>query len=112
MKNNKSIKRQLQALREENNYLHNDIEVLQGINTSVINSKAKKEKENMNLEELAKLGTSLNIIMTQMLDQCDEDTLVGSAYKSAILQYQRTLAEGMGMTPNRNNVTQTDELWN
>ena len=112
MKNYRNIKRQLQALREENGFLHNDIEVLQDINTSVIDSKAKKEKENMNLEELAKLGTLLNIIMTRMLDQCDEDTLVGSAYKSAILQYQRTLAEGMGMTSDRNDFIQTDGLWN
>ena len=112
MKNNNNIKRQLKALKEENCFLHNDIDVLQGINTSVINSKAKKERENRNLEELAKLGTSLNIIMTQMLDVCDEETSVGSAYKLAILQYQRTLAEGMGMKPYRNNVTQTDGLWN
>ena len=110
MRNNyNKIKRQLQALKEENKSLRNDNEFLHSLNDSTFEARLKANNDNINLEELAKLGTSLTIIMTQMLGKCDEDTLVGSAYKSAILQFQRALAEGMGYFNNNDNQTVT---WN
>lgn len=110
MRNNyNKIKRQLQALKEENKSLRNDNEFLHSLNDSTFEARLKANNDNINLEELARLGTSLTIIMTQMLGKCDEDTLVGSAYKSAILQFQRVLAEGMGYFNNNGNQTAT---WN
>ena len=110
MRNNyNKIKRQLQALKEENKSLRNDNEFLHSLNDSTFEARLKANNDNINLEELAKLGTSLTIIMTQMLGKCDEDTLVGSAYKSAILQFQRALAEGMGYFNNNDNQT---AIWN
>ena len=112
MRNNYNmIKRQLKALQQENTYLKDDNELLQNLNDSSFQQKMEKERENEKLYQLAKLGSSLNIIMTQMLSQCDEDTLVGSAYKSAILQFQRALAEGFGYTRQSNNDNQTDGAW-
>lgn len=110
MRNNyNKIKRQLQALKEENKSLRNDNEFLHNLNDSTFEARLKANNDNINLEELAKLGTSLSIIMTQMLSKCDEDTLVGSAYKSAILQFQRALAEGFGYFNNNDNQT---AIWN
>ena len=110
MRNNyNKIKRQLQALKEENKSLRNDNEFLHSLNDSAFEARLKANNDNINLEELAKLGTSLTIIMTQMLGKCDEDTLVGSAYKSAILQFQRALAEGFGYFNNNDNQT---AIWN
>ena len=110
MRNNfNKIKRQLQALKEENKSLRNDNEFLHSLNDSTFEARLTANNDNINLEELAKLGTSLTIIMTQMLGKCDEDTLVGSAYKSAILQFLRALAEGMGYFNNNGNQTAT---WN
>ena len=110
MRNNyNKIKRQLQALKEENKSLRNDNEFLHSLNDSTFEARLKANNDNINLEELAKLGTSLTIIMTQMLGKCDEDTLVGSAYKSAILQFQRALAEGFGYFNNNDN--QTNQSW-
>ena len=110
MRNNyNKIKRQLQALKEENKSLRNDNEFLHSLNDSTFEARLKANNDNINLEELAKLGTSLTIIMTQMLGKCDEDTLVGSAYKSAILQFQRALAEGFGYFNNNDNQT---AIWN
>lgn len=111
MRNYNKIKKQLQALKQENVYLKDDNELLQNLNNSTFDAQMKREKENENLEELTKLATSLNIIMTQMLVKCDEETLVGSAYKSAILQFQRELANGLGVTSRRNNENQTNGLW-
>ena len=110
MRNNfNKIKRQLQALKEENKSLRNDNEFLHSLNDSTFEARLKANNDNINLEELVKLGTSLTIIMTQMLGKCDEDTLVGSAYKSAILQFQRALAEGFGYFNNNDNQT---AIWN
>ena len=110
MRNNfNKIKGQLQALKEENKSLRNDNEFLHSLNDSTFEARLKANNDNINLEELAKLGTSLTIIMTQMLGKCDEDTLVGSAYKSAILQFQRALAEGFGYFNNNDN--QTNQSW-
>ena len=110
MRNNfNKIKRQLQALKEENKSLRNDNEFLHSLNDSTFEARLKANNDNINLEELAKLGTSLTIIMAQMLGKCDEDTLVGSAYKSAILQFQRALAEGFGYFNNNDNQT---AIWN
>ena len=110
MRNNyNKIKRQLQALKEENKSLRNDNEFLHSLNDSTFEARLKANNDNINLEELAKLGTSLSIIMTQMLSKCDEDTLVGSAYKSAILQFQRALADGFGYFNNNDNQT---AIWN
>lgn len=110
MRNNYNrMKRQLQELKEENKSLRNDNEFLHSLNDSTFEARLKANNDNINLEELAKLGTSLTIIMTQMLGKCDEDTLVGSAYKSAILQFQRALAEGFGYFNNNDNQTVT---WN
>lgn len=111
MKNNYyKIKKQLEALREENKYLKDDNELLHSLNNTTFDARLKAENDNFNLQELTKLGTSLSIIMSQMLGKCDEDTLVGSAYKSAILQFQRALAEGFGYFNNNGN--QTDATWN
>ena len=110
MRNNyNKMKRQLQSLRKENEYLRDDNELMHNMYDTSFQARLKANNDNINLEELAKLGTSLTIIMTQMLGKCDEDTLVGSAYKSAILQFQRALAEGMGYFNNNDNQTVT---WN
>ena len=108
MRNNyNKMKRQLQSLRKENEYLRDDNELMHNMYDTSF--QARLNNDNINLEELAKLGTSLSIIMTQMLGKCDEDTLVGSAYKSAILQFQRALAEGLGYFNNNDN--QTNQSW-
>lgn len=110
MKNNYyRIKRQLEALKEENKYLRDDNELMNNMYNTSFEARLKAENDNFNLQELTKLGTSLSIIMSQMLTKCDDNTMVGSAYKSAILQFQRALAEGMGYLNNNNNQTAT---WN
>lgn len=103
------MKRQLQSLREENKFLRDDNELMHNMYDTSFQARLKANNDNFNLEELARLGTSLSIIMSQILTKCDEDTLVGSAYKSAILQFQRALAEGMGYFNNNDNQTVT---WN
>ena len=111
MKNNyNKIKKQLQELKEENKFLKDDNELMHNMYNTSFEARLKANNDNFNLEELARLGTSLSIIMSQMLGKCDEDTLVGSAYKSAILQFQRALAEGFGYFNNNGN--QTDATWN
>ena len=111
MRNNyNKMKRQLQSLRKENEYLRDDNELMHNMYDTSFQARLKADNDNFNLQELTKLGTSLSIIMSQMLGKCDEDTLVGSAYKSAILQFQRALAEGMGYLNNNGN--QTDATWN
>lgn len=110
MKNNSyKMKKQLDALKEENKYLRDDNELMNNMYNTSFEARLKAENDNFNLQELTKLGTSLSIIMSQMLGKCDDNTLVGSAYKSAILQFQRALAEGMGYLNNNNNQTAT---WN
>ena len=110
MKNNYyRIKRQLEALKEENKYLRDDNELMNNMYNTSFEARLKAENDNFNLQELTKLGTSLSIIMSQMLTKCDDNTMVGSAYKSAILQFQRALAEGMGYLNNNNN--QTNQSW-
>ena len=110
MKNNyNKIKKQLQELKEENKFLKDDNELMHNMYNTSFEARLKANNDNFNLEELARLGTSLSIIMSQMLGKCDEDTLVGSAYKSAILQFQRALAEGFGYFNNNDNQTVT---WN
>ena len=108
-KNYYRMKRQLQSLREENKFLRDDNELMHNMYDTSFQARLKANNDNFNLEELARLGTSLSIIMSQILTKCDEDTLVGSAYKSAILQFQRALAEGMGYFNNNDNQTVT---WN
>ncbi len=110
MKNNSyKMKKQLDALKEENKYLRDDNELMNNMYNTSFEARLKAENDNFNLQELTKLGTSLSIIMSQMLTKCDDNTMVGSAYKSAILQFQRALAEGMGYLNNNNNQTAT---WN
>lgn len=110
MKNNYyKIKKQFEALKEENKYLRDDNELMNNMYNTSFEARLKAENDNFNLQELTKLGTSLSIIMSQMLTKCDDNTMVGSAYKSAILQFQRALAEGMGYLNNNNNQTAT---WN
>lgn len=103
------MKRQLQSLRKENEYLRDDNELMNNMYNTSFEARLKAENDNFNLQELTKLGTSLSIIMSQMLGKCDDNTMVGSAYKSAILQFQRALAEGMGYLNNSDNQTVT---WN
>ena len=111
MRNNyNKMKRQLQSLIEENKYLRDDNELMNNMYNTSFEARLKAENDNFNLQELTKLGTSLSIIMSQMLGKCDDNTLVGSAYKSAILQFQRALAEGFGYFNNNGN--QTDATWN
>lgn len=111
MKNNYyKIKKQFEALKEENKYLRDDNELMNNMYNTSFEARLKAENDNFNLQELTKLGTSLSIIMSQMLTKCDDDTMVGSAYKSAILQFQRALAEGFGYFNNNGN--QTDATWN
>ena len=110
MKNNSyKMKKQLEALKEENKYLRDDNELMNNMYNTSFEARLKAENDNFNLQELTKLGTSLSIIMSQMLGKCDDNTMVGSAYKSAILQFQRALAEGMGYLNNSDNQTVT---WN
>ena len=110
MKNNSyKMKKQLEALKEENKYLRDDNELMNNMYNTSFEARLKAENDNFNLQELTKLGTSLSIIMSQMLTKCDDNTMVGSAYKSAILQFQRALAEGMGYLNNNDNQTAT---WN
>ena len=110
MKNNSyKMKKQLDALKEENKYLRDDNELMNNMYNTSFEARLKAENDNFNLQELTKLGTSLSIIMSQMLGKCDDNTMVGSAYKSAILQFQRALAEGMGYLNNNNN--QTNQSW-
>lgn len=112
MKNNyNKIKKQLEALKEENKYLKDDNELMHNMYNTSFEARLKANNDNFNLEELARLGTSLSIIMSQMLTKCDEDTLVGSAYKNAILTFQRALAEGFGYL-RANNINQSDATWN
>ena len=103
------MKRQLQSLREENKFLRDDNELMHNMYDTSFQARLKANNDNFNLQELTKLGTSLSIIMSQMLSKCDDNTMVGSAYKSAILQFQRALAEGMGYLNNNNN--QTNQSW-
>lgn len=110
MRNNyNKMMRQLQSLREENKYLRDENELMNNMYNTSFEARLKADNENFNLQELTKLGTSLSIIMSQMLGKCDDNTMVGSAYKSAILQFQRALAEGMGYLNNSDNQTAT---WN
>ena len=110
MKNNSyKMKKQLDALKEENKYLRDDNELMHNMYDTSFQARLKANNDNFNLQELTKLGTSLSIIMSQMLGKCDDNTMVGSAYKSAILQFQRALAEGMGYLNNNNN--QTNQSW-
>ena len=103
------MKRQLQSLRKENEYLRDDNELMNNMYNTSFEARLKADNDNFNLQELTKLCTSLSIIMSQMLGKCDDNTMVGSAYKSAILQFQRALAEGMGYLNNSDNQTVT---WN
>ena len=105
------IKKQLQELKEENKFLKDDNELMHNMYNTSFEARLKANNDNFNLEELARLGTSLSIIMSQMLTKCDEDTLVGSAYKNAILTFQRALAEGFGYL-RANNINQSDATWN
>ncbi len=110
MKNNSyKMKKHLEALKEENKYLRDDNELMNNMYNTSFEARLKAENDNFNLQELTKLGTSLSIIMSQMLTKCDDNKIVGSAYKPAILEFQRALAEGMGYLNNNNNQTAT---WN
>lgn len=110
MKDYNKLNKQLYALREENKYLHHDISILQDINSSHYDTIVAKDKENENLQKLMVQNIQVNIIMTEMLKHCDQDTVVGTAFKAAILQYQKVLAERMWSLNNKDK--HTDESWN
>lgn len=61
------MKRQLQSLRKENEYLRDDNELMNNMYNTSFEARLKAENDNFNLQELTKLGTSLSIIMSQML---------------------------------------------
>ena len=111
MKNNYyKIKKQLEALREENKYLKDDNELLHSLNTTTFDARLKADNDNFNLQNLIYLNNQLNILMTDMLNYCDQNTVVGTAFKCAILQYQKVLAERMSCLEN-DNENQSNQLW-
>ena len=111
MRNNyNKMKRQLQALKQENENLKDDNELLQSLNNTTFDARLKADNENDNLQNLMCLNNQINILMTDMLNYCDQDTVIGSAFKCAILQYQKVLAERMSCLQKENN-DQTNESW-
>ena len=108
--NNYRMKKQLQALKQENKYLKDDNELLHSLNNTSFEARLKADNENDNLQNLMYLNNQLNILMTDMLNYCDQDTVVGTAFKCAILQYQKVLAERMSCLQKNNN-DQTNESW-
>ena len=111
MKNNYyKIKKQLEALREENKYLKDDNELLHSLNNTTFDARLKADNDNFNLQNLIYLNNQLNILMTDMLNYCDQNTVVGTAFKCAILQYQKVLAERMSCLEN-DNENQSNQLW-
>lgn len=111
MKNNyNKIKKQLQALKEENKYLKDDNELLHSLNNTTFDARLKADNDNFNLQNLIYLNNQLNILMTDMLNYCDQNTVVGTAFKCAILQYQKVLAERMSCLEN-DNENQSNQLW-
>ena len=112
MKNNyNKIKKQLQELKEENKYLKDDNELLHSLNNTTFDARLKADNDNFNLQNLIYLNNQLNILMTDMLNYCDQNTIIGTAFKCAILQYQKVLAERMSCLDN-DNENQTDDTWN
>ena len=112
MRNNNyyKLKRQLNDLRQQNKYLKDDNELLQSLNNTTFDARMKADNENDNLQNLMYLNNQLNILMTDMLNYCDQDTVNGTAFKCAILQYQKVLAERMSCLQKENN-DQTNESW-
>ena len=108
--NNYRMKKQLQALKQENENLKDDNELLQSLNNTTFDARLKADNENDNLQNLMYLNNQLNILMTDMLNYCDQDTVIGTAFKCAILQYQKVLAERMSCLQKENN-DQTNESW-
>lgn len=104
------IKKQLEALKQENENLKDDNELLQSLNNTTFDARLKADNENFNVQNLMYLNNQLNILMTDMLNYCDQDTVVGTAFKCAILQYQKVLAERMSCLQKDNN-DQTNESW-
>lgn len=100
------IRKQLEALKQENNYLKDDNELLQNLNNTTFDARLKADNDNFNLQNLMLLNNQLNILMTDMLNYCDQDTVIGTAFKYAILQYQKVLAERMSCLQ-QDNVNQT-----
>ena len=93
--NNYKMKKQLEALKEENKYLKSDNELLQNLNNTAFEARLKADTENYNFQNLMYLNNQLNILMTDMLNYCDPNTVIGTAFKCAILQYQKALEERM-----------------
>lgn len=111
MKNNyNKIKKQLQELKEENKYLKDDNELLHSLNNTTFDARLKADNDNFNLQNLIYLNNHLNILMTDMLNYCDQNTVVGTAFKYAILQYQKVLAERMSCL-DKDNDNQTNQSW-
>lgn len=111
MKNNSyKMKKQLEALKEENKYLKDDNELLHSLNNTTFDARLKADNDNFNLQNLIYLNNQLNILMTDMLNYCDQNTVVGTAFKCAILQYQKVLAERMSCLENDND-NQTNQSW-
>lgn len=111
MKNNSyKMKKQLEALKEENKYLKDDNELLHSLNNTTFDARLKADNDNFNLQNLIYLNNQLNILMTDMLNYCDQNTVVGTAFKCAILQYQKVLAERMSCLEN-DNENQSNQLW-
>ncbi len=112
MKNNYyKIKKQLEALKDENEYLKDNNKLLHSLNDITFNARWEADSENYNLQNLMLLSNQLNILMTDMLNYCDQNTIIGTAFKCAILQYQKVLAERMSCLDN-DNENQTDDTWN
>ena len=111
MKNNSyKMKKQLEALKEENKYLKDDNELLHSLNNTAFDARLKADNDNFNLQNLIYLNNQLNILMTDMLNYCDQNTIVGTAFKCAILQYQKVLAERMSCL-DKDSDNQTNQLW-
>ena len=111
MRNNyNKMKRQLQALKQENENLKDDNELLQSLNNTTFDARLRADNENYNVQNLMCLNNQINILMTDMLNYCDQDTVIGTAFKCAILQYQKVLAERMSCLQKNNN-DQTNESW-
>lgn len=89
------MKKQLEALKDENKYLKDDNELLHSLNNTTFNARLEADNDNFNLQNLMLLNNQLNILMTDMLNYCDQNTVIGTAFKCAILQYQKVLAERM-----------------
>ena len=99
----RKMKRELEALKEENSYLHDDIKHLSDFSGFVDRLRGEKQDEVNSLQQLILLNNQVQIMMTDMLNYCDQNTVVGTAFKLAILQYQKVLADRMSCLQDNNN---------